>query len=405
MEQVLEAIALASIRIDGGTQPRASVDMMYVAELAQAIEDGTTLPAIITFYDGTDYWLADGFHRYHASQQLDKETIDAEVRQGTRRDAIWFALGANKTHGLRTSTADKQRAIKTALNDPEWKLKSDREIGNHCGVDHKTVGAMRQNLTGEFPQSPIRIGADGRTYNTVNIGRAQQQEFIPLATTFDTQKPLPDLTEENRYFNAIDTGTTDLYYDNLRRDVIQRDQEREKGGENTSATLTRNEHVMQVMGSSESPEWYTPQEMVHLVLECLGEIDLDPCSNSHEFPNVPAHQLYTKEDNGLDKPWYGRVYLNPPYGSEIPAWIQKLVHEYEEAKTIEEAITLIPGRIDTQWFQPLYAYLMCHIRGRLQFENAQNSAPFPSILVYLGKQPDKFIATFKPIGPIMKRIG
>lgn len=165
-----------------------------------------------------------------------------------------------------------------------------------------------------------------------------------------------------------------------------------------------NVHTLRVMGSSESPEWYTPQEIIDLVLGCLGEIDLDPCSNSHEQPSVRAGTLYTRDDNGLAYPWQGKVYLNPPYGSEIPGWIEKLVAEYETGN-IEEAIALLPARIDTQWFQPLYAYPMCHVRGRLQFANAQNSAPFPSILVYLGRRSEKFIETFKDLGPIMRRIG
>lgn len=164
-------------------------------------------------------------------------------------------------------------------------------------------------------------------------------------------------------------------------------------------------HIIRVMGSSESPEWYTPQAIVRLVQECLGEIDLDPCSNSHEHPAVPARMLYTKEDDGLAQPWRGKVYLNPPYGAEIPAWIEKLVHEYEALDNVTEALALLPARIDTQWFQPLYAYPLCHIRGRLQFENAHYSAPFPSILVYLGNDAAKFIETFKDLGPIMRRIG
>ena len=165
----------------------------------------------------------------------------------------------------------------------------------------------------------------------------------------------------------------------------------------------RNEHVMQVMGSSESPEWYTPQDIVQLSIALLGEIDLDPCSNSHESPNIPAHNHYTKEDDGLSQPWEGKVYLNPPYGSEIPQWVDKLVKSYGNGVT--EAIALLPGRIDTVWFQPLYEYPMCNIRGRLQFENSPHHAPFPCVIVYLGKRTEDFIKVFKDRGPIMRRIG
>jgi len=174
------------------------------------------------------------------------------------------------------------------------------------------------------------------------------------------------------------------------------------GGDMPATKEQRDNHVMRVMGSSESPEWYTPQEIIRLVVTFLGGVDLDPCSNSHETPNVPARTLYTKDDDGLAHTWLGKVYLNPPYGSEIGLWTSKLVNSYPHE--VEEAIALLPGRIDTAWFQPLYAHPMCNIRGRLQFENAQYSAPFPSVIVYLGERLDAFIQHFGDLGPIMRRI-
>lgn len=40
------------------------------------------------------------------------------------------------------------------IRDPEWSQWSDREIGRRCGVDGKTVTAIRQNLSAEIPQMP-----------------------------------------------------------------------------------------------------------------------------------------------------------------------------------------------------------------------------------------------------------
>jgi len=80
-----------------------------------------------------------------------------------------------------------------------------------------------------------------------------------------------------------------------------------------------------------------------------GEIDLDPCSNSHEEPNVPAKTHFTREDDGLAQDWHGRVYMNPPYGYEIAEWVDRLCQQYEQGSVIE-AITLVPARTDTAWF-------------------------------------------------------
>lgn len=55
-----------------------------------------------------------------------------------------------------------------------------------------------------------------------------------------------------------------------------------------------------------SDEWGTPWEIVH----ALGEFDLDPCASND---NHKAPDFYTKEDDGIKQPWYGRVWCNPPY--------------------------------------------------------------------------------------------
>lgn len=162
------------------------------------------------------------------------------------------------------------------------------------------------------------------------------------------------------------------------------------------------ENRMAVMFSSETPEHYTPTTIVELVSECLSGIDLDPCSNSKEQPNVPAANHYTKTDDGLNAPWFGTVYMNPPYGREIDAWVEKLVNEYE-AGEVTEAIALVPARTDTQWFRRFRNYHICFVEGRLTFIGNDDPAPFPSALVYLGANVDVFVNVFEEVGDIWHR--
>lgn len=57
-------------------------------------------------------------------------------------------------------------------------------------------------------------------------------------------------------------------------------------------------------------EWYTPPA----IFKALGmTFDLDPCSPGRDHW-VPAKQIYTKEDDGLKRPWHGTVFMNPPFG-------------------------------------------------------------------------------------------
>ena len=108
----LTQVPIASIRMDGGTQPRANIDGGAVADYMNAMADGADFPPVVVFYDGTSYWLADGFHRIRAAEQAGRDEIACEVHQGTQQDAQWYSFGANKTNGLRRTNQDKKRAVK-----------------------------------------------------------------------------------------------------------------------------------------------------------------------------------------------------------------------------------------------------------------------------------------------------
>ena len=152
MTAEIRDIPLGQIVADSSTQMRvAGIDPAVVTDYADAMEDGAVFPPIVAFFDGTQYWPGDGFHRIEAARRIDGENISADVRDGGQRDALLLAASANAMHGLRRTQADKRRSIETLLRDPEWSRWSDREIGKTCKVDHKTVGSVRRELTGEIP--------------------------------------------------------------------------------------------------------------------------------------------------------------------------------------------------------------------------------------------------------------
>jgi hypothetical protein len=170
-------INIADLRLDGGTQPRAKLDKSVIREYRDAIKAGTPFPPISVVYDGTDYWVWDGFHRVHAHKMVGREAIQAEVRQGTRRDALLLAAGANASHGLNRTNEDKQRAVRCLLSDPEWVKWSNEEIARRCGVSSHMVGCVRTSMVdkGEIDSDSIRVGADGRTIDTASIGTKQRE--------------------------------------------------------------------------------------------------------------------------------------------------------------------------------------------------------------------------------------
>lgn len=159
--------------------------------------------------------------------------------------------------------------------------------------------------------------------------------------------------------------------------------------------------VMDVHYSSQSPEHCTPDAIIELVMQVLEDITLDPCADKDK--NVPAEHHFTIEENGLLQNWFGTVYMNPPYGSEIKQWVCKLHDEYEFGK-VRSAIALVPARTDTAWFNRLSDYRVCFIRGRLKFKGNREVAPFPSAVIYLGSKPARFKEIFSEIGTIWKKL-
>lgn len=201
-----ELIDPKHIRTDLNTQIRVDWNEEAVKEYADAMEAGEVFPALIVYFDesGDLYILADGFHRLAAHMLVrPDEPILIEKRLGTVDDARWASICANQSHGIRRTRADKHNAVKEAFLHPVTVGKSNRQIASAIGVHHVTVGTIRKEMesTGEIHQSDFRIGQDGRTINTANIGTppsTQEPEEEPLAAETPAQKC--ETCDRCRYF-------------------------------------------------------------------------------------------------------------------------------------------------------------------------------------------------------------
>lgn len=186
-----QRVATVYIRLDGGTQPRAGIDQAVVEDYHQDMANGAVFPPVELVYDGTDYWLWDGFHRFQAWRKDGDRLITANVRQGTRRDAVLLSVGANAKHGFRRSSEDKRRAIETLLRDEEWSKWSDREIARQVAVDHKTVSARRAALSGEIPQIETRrVERNGKEYTMATPQRGAAPAVASQAANYATPEEL-----------------------------------------------------------------------------------------------------------------------------------------------------------------------------------------------------------------------
>lgn len=158
---MIKSVNIRAIRIDGGTQSREKLDQVVVSEYAELMKEGVEFPPISVVHDGSEYYLADGFHRLLAAQTAGKASINCDVITGTLRDAVLYSLSANSSHGLRRTIDDKRKSVMTMLEDIEWSEWSDREIARQCHVSHPFVtklrGLMKKpetgNVTTSKPQS------------------------------------------------------------------------------------------------------------------------------------------------------------------------------------------------------------------------------------------------------------
>jgi len=128
-------------------------------------------------------------------------------------------------------------------------------------------------------------------------------------------------------------------------------------------------------------EWLTPPS----IIRSLGEFDLDPCSPINRPWNT-AKEHYTVNDNGLLLPWNGRVWMNPPYGSEMIKWLKKIAQH-------ANGIALTFARTETVAFQQHvfpFCMSMLFIKGRITFYTVKGIAGHfnggaPSVLIAYGE--------------------
>ena len=145
-------------------------------------------------------------------------------------------------------------------------------------------------------------------------------------------------------------------------------------------------------------KWNTPIEFVGDVVKFFGTIDLDPCCNDVNNPNVPALNYYTEETNGLAHDWHGKVFMNHPY-SDSKTWVPYAASQYRSGN-VEEMILLIKLDVSTKWWQSISEYPWIAVNTRLRFGSAKSAAPFQSAIVYLGNNLVKFSEIFKKYGTL-----
>lgn len=178
---------LESIIVDSTIQARVGQNSKYIDEYTESLKRNELFPPVTVFLvDDENFFLVDGFYRYQAHLNAGISEILCEIKYGTKRDAILYAVQSNATHGIRRTNADKRKAVEILLKDNEWARWSDRHIAKLCRVSQPLVSSIRKELTDNGYQfSDKRIGTGGREIITKNIGSTKKKKAKP---TIDSER-------------------------------------------------------------------------------------------------------------------------------------------------------------------------------------------------------------------------
>ena len=166
-------------------------------------------------------------------------------------------------------------------------------------------------------------------------------------------------------------------------------------------------YISQATGQN---EWYTPAAYLDAARAVMGGIDCDPASSAEANQLVRATTYYTAEQDGLTRPWQGRVWLNPPYALALITQFCNKLAESVETGAVSEAIVLTNNATETIWGQGLLALAaaVCFLKGRIRFINAAGEQPAGAplqgqMLTYVGRDVEKFRDETRALGSVWCR--
>jgi uncharacterized ParB-like nuclease family protein len=268
-----------------GMQVRVRLCEETVKEYAEAMAAGAKFPPVIVFHDGTNYWLADGFHRLEAWKRNGVNSIKAEVKEGSRIDALKFAFGANNSHGLRMSNEDKRQVVlmvyenRVALGLGD--VPSANSVAEMCGVSNHFADKQLGTVP-SWKDATERQGADGRK-RSLPLPPPRPPMPVPPGARF----PMPPPRNEGGNGGAPSDRVGD--------------EDQGFGGEDLSPDITIPSHLTDMLGNPVPPNiaelWMRRTELTELVkLLQKGRLAVakaqdagDPLWGNFNFSSVMMH--------------------------------------------------------------------------------------------------------------------
>lgn len=171
-----KVLSIDLLTIDAGTQCRVAISEEVVSDYAELIEASEDWPLgpIDVFHDGTDYLVADGFHRTLAAERVGRASIPCRIHKGTATDARIFGMTANDRHGLRMSRADKRFCVVWLL-EHGGKM-TQREVAEKAGVSASLVKSIVAERNAESVRGKVPDETPSNGSTRVNLTLTPQAE-------------------------------------------------------------------------------------------------------------------------------------------------------------------------------------------------------------------------------------
>lgn len=327
--------------------------------------------------------LIDGHNRYEICEKygIPYSIMETDFES---RDAVKLWMMKNQL--ARRNLNDFQRIEITHKCEDAVKAKAKERQAT-------STGGTAPQLMENFPQADKGASRDELGKMAGVSGKTYEHAVIVME---EAPEPIVEATRRNDIsINAA--------YQVTKMEPEQQEEisERIKNGETPKVVITDVQKRPHVAYNSGNNEWYTPKEFIEAATAVMGCIDLDPASSEIANKTVGANQIYTIEDNGLEKPWFGNVWLNPPYASDlIGKFADKLV---DELKHIKQAIVLVNNATETEWFYTMVtqATAVCFPRSRVKFYTPSGTIGAPlqgQAILYFGPDVNRFINVFDEKG-------
>jgi len=255
------------------------------------------------------------------------------------------------------------------------------------------MGLEMQNDCAEFKIRAERKAGEFLRETELSKGAAEKKTRLHDATT------LSDLgiekTQSHRWQKIASVPNEE--FESHIKETKQRKEEL------TSASIIKIVDKPHIVHNSGENEWYTPEEFIKSARVVLGNIDLDPASSEEANKVVGADIFFTLENSGLTKRWFDKVWMNPPYSSDLIGLFTEKFAQHFNNKDISEGIVLVNNATETVWFQVMtkVASSLCFPKTRIKYwsPNKESSTPLQGqAFLYFGFNSVDFKSEFKQYG-------